>query len=145
MRELLNDSQWNSLRIALVSFEKRLREAQSWLQGRQDQGKLYERRLAISPENSVAAEHLIAQALRPLGTLAARLDVPVRPERVGSELRGELAISWANLLDCRANKLGRFGDVHPKLSRELDPTIEQLADIANYLAAIFGESDKEKP
>jgi hypothetical protein len=145
MNEYLNRAQWNSLRISILSFERRLREAQDWLDGLEEHGTFYHRQLAIPDENRQEARRQIEQALQLLGRLGARLELPFQEETVNSELRSEMTISWANLLDNRASKLGRFGEVHPSLSGELDATIEELAGIANLLAAIFGETNKENP
>ena len=145
MNELLNDSQWNSLRISILAFEKRLREARSWLDGREEQGTFYRRRLSLSEKNRQLARQEIDQALQELAALGARLELPFGDESVNPELRGEFTVSCANLLDSSARKLGRFGDVHPRLDGELDSSIEQLAGTANLLAAIFGETYKENP
>ncbi len=77
--------------------------------------------------------------------MGSALGLPFSDESINSELRSEFTVSWANLLHSRARKLGLFGDVHPKLAGELDPSIEQLAGIVNLLAAIFGETYKENP
>jgi hypothetical protein len=145
MNELLNDSQWNSLRISILAFERRLREARDWLDGREEEGKFYRRRLSMSEDGREFARQQIEQALREVAVLGTALQVPFSNEAVNSELRGEFSVTWANLLDSRAAKLARFGDVHPKLAAELDPIIEQLAEAASLLAAVFGESDKENP
>ncbi len=145
MRNLLNDSQWNSVRISLVSLEKRLRQAQVWLDGLEEQGTVYHRRLSISEEDRQHARQEIDHALQILAGLGAALGLPFQEEDVGSELRGEMTVSWANLLDSRARKLVRFGEVDPRLAGELDPYMEQLADIANELSAIFGGEYKENP
>jgi len=61
-----------------------------------------------------------------------------------SLIRGEMSVSWADLHDSRTRKLGRYGKVHPELSNVLDSQVQQLAEIAQNLSAIFGEYKKEK-
>lgn len=52
-------------------------------------------------------------------------------------IRGQMSIDWANLVDSQARKLKRYGDIHPEVAREIDPRIQQLAQVALELAAMF--------
>jgi hypothetical protein len=47
------------------------------------------------------------------------------------------SVSWANLMDTRAQKLARFGEVDPRLSQELNPDVERLAYLAFSLANLM--------
>jgi hypothetical protein len=105
MNELLNDSQWNSLRISILAFEKRLREAQGWLDGREEQGTFYRRRLSISQKNRQLARQEIERALQELAALGARLELPFDDESVNRELRGEFTVSSAASAMCTRNWL----------------------------------------
>ena len=49
------------------------------------------------------------------------------------------------MLDCRADKLTRWGDVHPALSSRLDAQVRKSAGITRYPAAIIEANIKEKP
>jgi len=144
MKDILNHSQWNSLRITVYSFEKNLRSAQAWLDGREETGTFYERKLHLSAKRREQARKYIADALQTVIELGNALDLPVQEENAASEIRGTMSVSWANLLDNRANKLSRYGRVHPVLSSELDPIIEQMAEMALHLSAIFDGKQQEK-
>ncbi len=145
MKDLLNHYQWNSLRIRLRSFEESLRHALKWLDGYEEDGVLYSRKLILSEKNRKQARQKIRHALDQIAEISRLLDIPKETENSASLVRGEMTISWADLMDSRACKLGRFGDVHPGLSSKLDPQIQNLAEIAENLSAIFGEFQQEKP
>lgn len=49
-------------------------------------------------------------------------------------IRSRLSTLWAGLEDARPPKLGRYGDVHPRLETALDPLIDAL--IARVLAIL---------
>ncbi len=144
MKDKLNHSQWNSLRITVSTFEKNLRRAQAWLDGMEETGTFYERKLHLSAKRKDQARKVIADALQTVLQLGRWLDLPVKEENAASEIRGTMSVSWANLLDNRAGKLSRYGKVHPDLSSELDPIIEQLAEMALHLSAIIDGTEQEK-
>jgi hypothetical protein len=104
----------------------------------------YERQTHLSVKRRELARRVIADALQTVSRLGSRLDLPVKDENAASEIRGTMSVSWANLLDNRASKLSRYGKVHPDLSSELDPIIEQLAETALHLSAIFDGTEQEK-
>lgn len=144
MKDKLNHSQWNSLRITIYTFEMNLRLAQAWLDGKEETGTFYQHRLHLSARRRDQARKVIADALQMLIELGNSLDLPIKEESAASEIRGTMSVSWANLLDNRASKLSRYGKVHPVLSSELDPIIEQLAEMALHLSAIFDGNEQEK-
>lgn len=63
--------------------------------------------------------------------------LPIDSENAASPLRGEMSVSWADLLDSRASELKRAGAVHPELSDALDPNIQRLAGMALRLTNLF--------
>ncbi len=140
MKDLLNRYQWNSLRIRLRSYEESLRHALEWLDGYEEDGILYSRRLILSEKNRKQAKQEIRHALDQIAEISHLLDIPKETENPAFLVRGEMTVSWADLMDSRARKLGRYGKVHPELSSTLDPQIQNLAEIAKNLSAIFGET-----
>ncbi len=144
MKDKLNPSQWNSLRLTVSMFEKNLRAAQAWLDGMEENGTFYQRKLHLSAKRRQQASHNIAEALQIVTELGQSLELPLENENVASEIRSQMVISWTNLLDNRSVKLKRYGRVHPELSSELDPIILQLAEMALNLSAIFDELEQEK-
>ena len=144
MKDLLNPYQWNSLRITLLIFEENLRRAQSWLDGKEEAGTLYQRKLTLPTERGKLAEQQIKAALNQIAELSRLFDLQKEIENSASQVSAEMTVSWANLLDSRAGKLARYGDVHPELPSLLDRDIQHLAEIARNLSAIFGETQQEK-
>ncbi len=125
-------------------FEKNLRAAQAWLDGAEENGTFYQRALHLSEQRRKQARQLIAETVQAVTQLGQSLELPLEIENVASEVRSQMVISWTNLLDNRSAKLKRYGKVHPDLSSELDPIIEQLAEMALNISAIFEESEQEK-
>jgi len=137
---LLNPYQKNSLRITLRMFEENLRNALEWLDGREEDGILYSRKLTLSPAGREQARQYIKVALGVIEKLSLQFDLRKESNDAASMLRGELDVGWANLLDTRAKKLGRYGKVHPELLSVLDSDVQKLAEIAQQLSAIIGKS-----
>jgi hypothetical protein len=137
---LLNPYQKNSLRITLRMFEENLHNALEWLDGREEDGILYSRKLILSPSGREQARQYIKVALGIIKNLSHKFDLRKESSDAASMLRGELDVGWANLLDTRAKKLGRYGKVHPELGNILDSDIQKLAEIAQQISAIIGKS-----
>jgi hypothetical protein len=142
---LLNPSQKNSLRVTLLLFEENLRHAQKWLDGYEENGILYHRKLTLSEENREQAWQEIKAALELIEKLSRKFGLRKEASNSASMLRGILTTDWANLHDSRASKLRRFGKVQPELASLLDADIQNLAGIALHLSAILAESQQEKP
>lgn len=145
MKDLLNPYQKNSIRITLQMFEESLRHSLEWLDGYEEDGILYSRKLNLPEENRKQARQEIRVVLDMIENLSHKFDLQKESSNSAFMLRGELTISWANLYDVRASKLKRFGDVHPELASILDSDIQKLAGIAMHLSTILGESQEEKP
>lgn len=140
MKDLLNPYQKNSLRISLLMFEENLRRAQEWLDGREEKGILYHRKLELSDEKRRQAEHVIKTALGVIEKLSKKFGLEAETQNAASMFQGEFSVNWANLIDTQAGKLRRYGKVHPELHDMLDTDIQKLAEIALQLSSILGES-----
>ena len=125
------------MRTTLVSFEKNLREAQSWLDGDEEDGILYKAKLQMSEEHRRQGARAIAEALGQIRSLSRSFEIEKKEEDPLSLIRSEMVISWANLLDSRSAKLGRYGDIGVGLAEKLDPAVSNLAETALYLSEIF--------
>jgi hypothetical protein len=141
--DLLNRSQYISLSNVLRTFESDLRQVDAWLQGNEECGILYRRKLTLSSKQRKAARDRIAAALQLITDLADTLDLQIIEEDLANMIRSQMSMSWANLLDTQSGKLRRFGDVDPRLSKTVDPVLLQLADLAEEIALIFdGQSQR---
>lgn len=137
MDELLNGSQKFSVFVTLRTLEERLQQADAWLQGEEEHGRLYHRTLTLSPEQREQAHQRIDEALRVIDDLASKLDLEATYDDAGGHIRAGLSESWANLCDIRSKKLRRYGKVQPALSAVLDEPVEQLAQLALAIASLM--------
>jgi hypothetical protein len=115
------------------------------LEGYEENGILYQRKLTLSEENREQAWQEVNAALELIEKLSHRFSLRKETSNAASMLRGVLTIDWANLYDTRAGKLKRFGKVQPEIASLLDADIQNLAGIALHLSAILAESQQEKP
>lgn len=134
MNEWINPSQQLSVFITLRELERRLRQALTWLQGVEEQGRLYSCALTLSPQRRDLVEAQIAEALAVIEALAQHLSLEPQAEEAATYLRAELSASWADLCDIRSAKLRRYGAVHPHLASVLDAPVEHLAELALTIA-----------
>jgi hypothetical protein len=139
MNDLLNPVQKNSLRVVLQHFEENLIHAQAWLDGHEEAGVLYQRKLAMSDKKKERAKQQIQAARELIGEMSRTFELPLESEDAAALIRAEMAICWADLLDSRANDLRRCGAVHPQLAGVLDPDIQKLAGVALFLTTFFGK------
>jgi hypothetical protein len=139
MKDLLNPAQKTSLRVTLRRFEENLLHAQAWLDGNEENGVLYQRKLTLSTNRRQQSEQQIRRALDLIEKVSREFDLPYESENSASLIKAEMSISWADLLDGRASELRRCGEVHPNLSSALDPSIQSLATIALTLTRIFDQ------
>lgn len=121
-------------------LEENLRQTQEWLDGREEDGILYYRRLNVSERNREQAHRAIETALHLIEKLGNRFELSQEFQSAAPILMGNLTVNWANLVDTKSNKLRRYGQVHPELGDVLDPDIQNLAEIAFNLSTILGQS-----
>lgn len=143
MNDLLNDYQLNSLLTVLRIFEHNLHQADEWLQGKEESGILYQRQLRLPQGKRNSARRQIAKTLEQINDLAQKLNLPSEKQDPAGLIRGQLTVSWADLMDTRSLKLKRYGEVDPHLPEVLDPSINQLAQAAMALARIFDDNGND--
>jgi hypothetical protein len=137
MSDLLNPSQRGSVAVSLKMFEEQLRLTSAWLDGREENGILYCRKLNLTPARRQVARQRVAAALQMIANLAQEISLEQEVEDPAGLIRGEFSVSWANLIDTQSRKLKRYGDVNPEAKNVLDPAIQKLAQLAMELASIF--------
>jgi len=141
--DLLNDAQRVSLITGLRLFEKHLRQADAWLQGHEEHGILYRRRLDLAPELRAAARVQVAAALTRVAALAERFDLLATEDSLTATIASQMSADWANLCDMRSDKLRRYGPVDPRLAETLDADIDALGQLALALTGL--QRDDQKP
>ena len=136
MSELMNRAQRTSVFVTLRTFEQYLRQLDRWLQGLEADGILYKYKMDLLPERRALMQQKIAAGLALVEELARALQLePEIIDLVGS-LRGQMSESWASLIDSRAARLRRYGEVDPGLAQPLDPVLDRLVQIAADLSQL---------
>lgn len=125
-------------------LEENLRRAQEWLDGREESGILYRRKLDVSERNKKQARKVIANALEITEKLARNFELETEVESTSAIMRGELVISWENLMNTQARKLRGYGEVHPQLASLLDADIRNLAEMSFRLSELLNGSEPNK-
>lgn len=132
----MNQAQRTSVFVALRTFEQYLRQLDRWLQGLEADGILYKYRMDLPPERRGLMQQKIAIGLDVVAELAQTLQFDPEVIDLAASVRGQMSESWANLIDSRAAKLSRYGDVNPSLSLPLDPALDRLSQIAAELSRL---------
>jgi hypothetical protein len=136
MSVLMNQAQRTSVFVALRTFEQYLRQLDRWLHGLEADGILYQYKMDLPLERRVLMQQKIATGLALVENLAQTLQFEPEVIDLVGAVRGQMSESWANLIDSRAAKLRRYGEVHPGLSQPLDPVLDRLVQIAAELAQL---------
>lgn len=135
MKDMLNEAQFTSLAIVLRLLEDDLRQADAWLQGAEETGILYRRKLRLSPERRAVARQVIAAALNQIAQLAREFNLAQIDDNPAATIVADMSVRWADLCDARSDKLIRFGDVDPRLSQVLDPSLDRLIELTLALTS----------
>lgn len=144
MNDLLNEPQRRSLTSMMRLLEQHLRQIDGWLQGNEESGILYRRRLRLSPERRAIARQQVAAALAEIADLARRLELPGEDEDLAATIGAMMHLDWCYLGDRYADKLKRCGAVDPRLAAVLDPTLDRLTRLVFSLPAIVSEDELTK-
>ena len=129
--------QKNSVTVTLRMFEESLRKALFWMDGGEEIGILYRRRLDVPEEVKAQARGRILQALELIQELADTFHLEVLEENTARHIKGDIFIDWENLSDIRADRLKGFGAPKEGLSAVLDPPVDMLCRLALQLGTMF--------
>jgi hypothetical protein len=135
--KLFNEYQIRRVKIVLWGFEEDLRMALRCLDGEQDEGYMYQRKLMLSEELREEARRYILEGLEEIHRLADTLDFEPEVENASRVLMGRLNIDWEYLSNLHAKDLKGYGVIHPELSNILDESAERMSRIALDLGNIF--------
>jgi hypothetical protein len=136
MSVLMNQAQRTSVFVALRTFEQYLRQLDRWLHGLEADGILYKYKMDLPMERRALMQQKIAAGLALVEDLAQTLQLEPEVIDLVGAVRGQMSESWANLIDSRAAKLSRYGEVDPGLSQPLDPALDRLVQIAAELSQL---------
>ena len=135
--KLFNEYQIRRVKIVLRGFEEDLRTALRCLDGEQDEGYMYQRKLVLSEELREEARRYILEGLEEIHRMADTLDFEQEVENASRVLMGRLNIDWEYLSNLHAKDLRVYGDIHPDLTNILDKSAERMSRIALDLGNIF--------
>lgn len=141
MKDLLNPGQRRSVTVTLRNFEISLRQALTWLDGKNENGILYRETLRLSAPKRAEMRRAIEAALAEIAATSELFALESDEQEAGGLIRSEMSVAWANLLDTRSKKLRGYGEVHPQLAKALDPHILNLSNLAMQLANLFDDAD----
>jgi hypothetical protein len=130
--DLLNKYQRNSVANVLRIVEMTLKSAIFDL-AREEEGILFHQNGRVSGQQRDRMEQIIEEALREIGDLARRFDLPAERRDTRAALLGKLSMLWSDLHEIRARPLQGYGDVHPDLEGVLDPSVIRLVDLVEEL------------
>ncbi len=122
--ELFNEYQIRRVKIVLRGFEEDLRMVLRCLDGEQEEGYMYQRKLVLSEELQEEARRCILEGLEKIHRLADTLDFEPEIENTSRDLMGRMNIDWEYLSNLHAKNLKVYGVINPELSNILDEPAE---------------------
>jgi len=133
--DLLNRAQKGWLTIVLRSTEKVMALVRR-LTSSQESGRLYEVINDITREEARQLRALAQQVDQTVAALDERFAFQPERQRVSQLLRAELSLLWTALEDSRLPKLGRFGEIDPRLHDALEAELERLIQLVLMMESI---------
>jgi hypothetical protein len=129
----LNIAQRTSVSITLCEFEVRLSRLRVLL-------NQYESSVRLTPESVKRLRQMIDEQQSLINDLFRRFQLKRETIDVVQSMIAELSISWTQLVDCRSDKLGRYGEVDPDLKPTLDPALDQLVEACLSMVRILDKA-----
>ena len=134
--ELLNEHQRRALSARLAMLDRFFYDVEQLLICDAPRGEMFEVINDLTEDQKENVLSLLNEGRREIHASRHRFNLEAKREYVHRMMAGHLSIFWAILEDCRAAKLGGFGEVSPGLSAELDPKIESLISVVNSLKSV---------
>ena len=134
--ELLNEHQRRALSARLAMLDRFFYDVEQLLICDAPRGEMFEVINDLTEDQKENVLSLLNEGRREIHASRHRFNLEAKREYVHRMMAGHLSIFWAILEDCRAAKLGGFGEVSPGLNAELDPKIESLISVVNSLKSV---------
>ena len=125
---MLNEAQHRRLSVVLETAEQRLLNLQRQLNGDASAAKLLETENDLTETERALVGEKIAELLRLTASLSDRFSVTARSRSLRHGLYATLSITWADLQDVKERALRNYGERDPRLSEQLDPLVDKIAD-----------------
>jgi len=126
----LNIAQRTSLGITLREFEVRLSRLRVLLEQHESNARL-------TSEGVEQLRQMVDEQQALIDHLFRRFQLKRETIDVVQSMIAELSISWTQLVDCRSDKLGRYGEVDPDLKPTLDPALDQMVEACLSMVRIL--------
>ncbi|NOY78746.1 MAG: hypothetical protein GXO76_12855 [Calditrichaeota bacterium] len=140
-KALLNPAQKNSIRIALRLLEERLFWIETLLSQKEHRGILYSFQNDLSHSQISHVQTLFQEIEGLIARFKEVFDLPSEEEKLSQIMNGSTSYFWSIIADKKADKLKRYGDVSPDLSRELDPLVDHLIALLNEIKRVLGNPE----
>ena len=134
--ELLNENQRRALSARLAMLDRFFYDVEQLLICDAPRGEMFEVINDLTEDQKENVLSLLNEGRREIHASRRRFNLEAKREYLHRMMAGHLSIFWTILEDCRAAKLGGFGEVSPGLNAELDPKIESLIRIVNSLKSV---------
>jgi hypothetical protein len=134
----LNIAQKTSFSITLREFEVRLTRSRVLLEQ-------YESVTRLTPDGVKRLRQMLDEQQALIDDLFRRYQLKRETIDVVQSMIAELSISWTQLVDCRSDKLGRYGEVDPDLAPTLDPALDQMIEACLSMVRLLDKAKKDDP
>lgn len=121
----LNENQRRAVTVSLRLLEERLANVERMIH-EDEQGILYSRRVAFTPEQVKHMEAVIAAMRDEIRRVATEFQLPREEQNVARAIAATLEMSWESLEEVRPRRLRNYGSVDPTLKETLEPILKRL-------------------
>jgi hypothetical protein len=129
----LTETQKKSLSIALKMLEERLFLFRLLLNNDSYSGVMYRLKVDFSNAQKEQLNAHFDRILKGIEHLKSKFNLSVIQETLNEQILSTTTYLWTVLEDEKSRKLKRYGKVNTRLSKELDPLLQQLIDDLNAL------------
>lgn len=137
----LNPAQHASVEITLREMEIALRQLLDEMDSHSE-GILYAQTTTLTDEQRQRIVELTGAMLDEIAGLAETLGLSKQHRDPIALVVGQINVLWSDLVDIRADKLTRYGDVSAEAARTLDPSIDRMIRLTEGLIAALSTSAK---
>lgn len=142
---LLNPYQQNYIRASLRFFENALRQVNRILEGGDERGILYYQKMTLDEERRKLAKEKVKDALNELANFVSELELEPQEENPAQRIMALMSLSWENLVEIQAKRLGNYGDIDTETADFIGPKAQRLARMAIELSDLCSNEKPDRP
>ncbi|MFC1463417.1 MAG: hypothetical protein ACFLMY_01080 [Candidatus Brachytrichaceae bacterium NZ_4S206] len=133
---LLNSTQYASIEIALRETEIVLRHMLDDMDSHEE-GILYAQIVTLTDEQRQLIVTLTSALLDEIAKLAEVLAFSKQRRDPVSSLVSQITVLWSDLVDVRADKLSRYGNVNSEAAQVLNPSLDRMIRLMEDLIRVL--------